>query len=241
MVVWLKPPLPEIAFDHGLIRREQWQAVQACDDALRMLEMQREAILRQAEAEALSHVEHAKEQAELIRGDAFAQADYIRDLAGQLGLAEGLQQWQARWLAGCESQHAQVLARRERLARLVLGAVERVIGSRDRRALFELAMNELSKAAENLQYATLRVAPCDEEAARGVWRQACEHSRAVRLLEIVASDDLAPGSCELSTDEAFVDMSLGVQMQALRQMIDQALAPAADASPDTDRMREASE
>ncbi len=209
MVVWLSTPVVEAAFEDIVIRREQWRSVHRLEHAIKDLQARRDAILDAAEKEAQARIERAEAQAREIQAEAHAS-----------GFAQGLEAWQARLLRSGSAQADQLTARRRRLTELVLSLVERVIAAQGGRALFDRAVAEVAKAVETLRYVTLEVAPCDAEAARAALREARETCDALRMLEIVELATLEAGSCRVLTDEGTVDMSLPVQLQALRRMIE---------------------
>lgn len=220
MVVWLSTPAMEAAFEDGVIRREHWRSVHRLDDAVKAVRARRDAIFEAATRQACARVDQVEQEVAAIRAEALADADRLRAEAHAQGLAQGLEEWHARLQQGARAQSDQLLARRRRLAELVVNLVERIVTAQGSQALFERAMAEVAKGIETLRHATLQVASCDGEAARSALREARARCEGLRILEIVEMAELAPGSCRLLTDEGTVDTSLSVQLQALRRLVE---------------------
>lgn len=245
MVIWLRNPNVElngdarlstdvgIAGDGDILRREAYTAVVALDDAgeacrvrhramLADAERRAQEIVARAEAEALALIEQAQEE--------YAGAERRGYEAGQ---TRAIGDWYARVTRHAAEQRDLHERLRDRLAELVVVAVEQIVRTEDTGALFARSAAALDRIAQGCSYLKVRVHPDDHDAAaREFGRFAHEMHQRGRMAQVtvVADRELAPGACLCESDLGTVDASLATQLAAIRAAVERALAHEAAAA-----------
>ncbi|ALV07566.1 type III secretion system stator protein SctL [Roseateles depolymerans] len=226
MLIWWRGPGAAsdlTGVPHGVLRREQLEAL--CDHT---------TLLRQAQEQAQALLAHAHEQAEAVRARAqqdaealWAQAQSRIEAACEEGRAEGERQaavaWHERQAGHLVQQADAVRGLHEKLAEVVTSAVERIVHSGDRAALFQRAMRSVQSLSRSATALTLKVHPDDAQAARDGIDSVAALQTAGLSVEVVADPALPVGSCVFESDLGVVDASLDIQLTALRQAMSRAV------------------
>ncbi|OXI17844.1 type III secretion system stator protein SctL [Burkholderia sp. AU15512] len=219
---------PAVRFGvHGdVVRRETFGHLLSIADAYAQLDADRARVLEDAQAEAAAIVAAGEEQAELL-------LDAARDTyetAEQRGYREGsnraLSEWMERLADATDAQSRLQVRMRERLADIIASAVESIVHSMDREALFERALSTVDRIIDNSTYLRVAVNPQDYEAARAAFDQLAAKWRDLGRpipVSIVADRQLEPGACVCETDFGSVDASLNTQLRAMRSAVARAL------------------
>ncbi|BBO60052.1 type III secretion system stator protein SctL [Mycoavidus sp. B2-EB] len=142
------------------------------------------------------------------------------------GQAQAVEEWYERALAAMSDYQQIRLRMRERLAGLVISAVEQIVQTEDTKTLFVRALSTLDQIVEGASSLAVSVNPSQLEAAQQTFEKFVSKlgqlGRPIKL--IVRSDRrLALGACICESDFGIVDASLDIQLQALRAAIERAL------------------
>jgi type III secretion protein L len=232
------------ACEHGIVRAGDAQTLLDAQQIRDEVVARCEATLAQAQADAQALVDQAQAQAEDIVQQARqdAQAHMDSGMQQTRGMLEHAQQSIAdavesgrrnadhegavRW----HEQHAALVARSEqmvqglndKLATIVLTAVERVITADSRPALYERALKNVQSLMRGASTLSLRLHPDDQPAAQEALQslQAQEAS----AVELVPDANLPSGSCIFESELGVLDASLSVQLEGLRLALNRATA-----------------
>jgi len=143
------------------------------------------------------------------------------------GEAQALEKWYERALAAISDDQRIRLRMRERLAGLVVSAVEQIVQAEDTKALFARALTTLDQIVEGATSLTVSVYPSQLEAAQQTFDKFVSKlgqlGRPIKLI-VRADKQLALGACICESDFGIVDASLEIQLRALCAAIERALA-----------------
>lgn len=219
MVVWIRQNKEGVAVPDGIIRRADWLTVGALDVAFSTIEEMRAETLENAEQEAAAIIEAAHQQAEQILQDAQASAQEMFEDARVNGVQAGVDEWNRVMLSSTREAHQQIRQQRERMARIVIAAVEKIVPLQDPQGIYRQVLKILSKSIEAVRYVTLRVSPEEVEYAETSLREIAEGSALGRMIEVTGDERLGRGACLVESDQGIIDLSLNSQLKALRAAI----------------------
>ncbi|MGS0891226.1 type III secretion system stator protein SctL [Burkholderia stagnalis] len=238
MVIWLNsrrliaggddPDAPDVRFGvHGdVVRRETLGHLLSIADAYAQLDADRARLLEQAHAEAAAIIAAGEAQAEAL----LDAAGETYETAARRGYREGsnraLTEWMERLADATDAQNRLQIRMRERLADIIASAVESIVHSMDREALFARALSTVDRIIDNATYLRVAVNPQDYEAARAAFDQLAAKWRDLGRpipVSITADRQLEPGACVCETDFGSVDASLKTQLRAMRSAVSRAL------------------
>lgn len=219
MVVWLRHEKDTVGLPDGVIRRASLVDIRSIDSALQAVEAMRAAVLWEAQQQAQAIVEAANGEAETIRIEADERAQVLFEEARADGFDAGAQQWNTGVLRAARASHEQMRQQRERMARIVIAAVEKVIPLQDPQGIYRQVLKMLSKSVQAVRYVTVRVCTQEFAHAQATLRVLAEGSPLAKLIEVTADERLAPGACLVESDQGIVDLSLHSQLNALRAAI----------------------
>jgi len=238
MVIWLRNPHVELngevraLTDVGLVeegdilRREVYASVVALDEAGEVCRREHEAVLAEARRRASEIVERAEQEALVLIEQ--AQQDYAdAERRGyEAGTTQAIGDWHARVAQHASEQRDMHVLLRERLAELVVMAVEQIVRSEDTGALFARSTTALDRIAEGCGYLKVRVHPDEYESAAAEFGRFADERRArgrMAPVTVIADRELAPGACICESDLGMVDASLATQLAAVRAAVERAL------------------
>jgi type III secretion protein L len=150
MVVWLRRDKEGIAIPDGIIRRDDWLHVGSLDESFLSIEAQRAAILDEAREQAERILEAASEQADQIRQDAEESAHRLYDEAYESARQSAIDEWAAALLNSSLETHKQLRQQRERMARIVLAAVEKIVPLQDSQGTYRQVLSRCRMYAMSL-------------------------------------------------------------------------------------------
>ncbi|WP_206956685.1 type III secretion system stator protein SctL [Trinickia acidisoli] len=238
MVIWLRNPNVELSddirasVDVGLLedgdvlRREHYATVVALDEASEACRRRHAAMLADAERRAQDIVTRAEEEALALIEQAQEEYASAERRGYEAGTTQAIGDWHARVAEHAADQRDMHALLRERLAELVVVAVEQIVRSEDTGALFARSTTALDRIAEGCSYLKVRVHPDDyEAAAREFGRFADERRERGRMapVSVIVDRALAPGACICESDLGTVDASLSTQLAAIRAAVERAL------------------
>ncbi|MBC7500359.1 MAG: type III secretion system stator protein SctL [Herminiimonas sp.] len=219
MVVWLRQDKNGIAVPDGIIRRDAWLHVGALDESFRSIEAQRLAILDEARQQAERILEAACEQASQVTQDAEESALRLYDEAYESARQCAIDDWADALLKSSVETHKQLRQQRERMARIVLAAVEKIVPLQDSQGTYRQVLRTLSKSMQDVRYVTVRVCPNELAYAETALRELAKNSALGKLIEVAADERLSEGACLVESDQGVIDLSLNSQIKALRAAV----------------------
>jgi type III secretion protein L len=234
MVIWLRQSRvavsadarPGIGVSARVLRREEYAAAIALDESVEVTYAQCEQLLAEASEQAAGIIARAESDAEQLLER--AQTDYA-DAASrgyEDGIRRAAEEWFARSAQAMSDRKAVQISLRERMAELVVAAVEQITRHEDRSVLFARAVTAVERLVEGADYLKVRVHPDDYEVAQREFKLASagwnKGGRAV-VLSVSPDRTLAPGSCLCESDLGIVDASLDVQLNAVRDAVTRAV------------------
>ena len=147
MVVWLRHEKDAVGLPDGVIRRASLVDICALDTAFQAVEQVRTGVLSDAREQAQAILQAATEEGEAIRLQAEDEAQALFEQARVEGFAAGAQQWNTEVLESARGSHEQMRQQRERMARIVIAAVEKVVPLQDPQGIYRQVLKMLSKSA----------------------------------------------------------------------------------------------
>jgi type III secretion protein L len=240
MVIWLSRPRdahatrhakrgkdePRVGLVGDIVPRETFGMLATIDDVYGRVEAERQAILAAAQIEREQILQAARDEAAAL----VASAAREREEAAQHGYAEGVARGEAQWIerVAALSADAQRLQKgmRNRMAELVMLAVEQLVRAESAQALFARATDTIDRIVEGSANLRVSVHPADLDAARVAF---AEFDARLRMLgrpvplAVVADPRLEPGACVCESDLGIVDASLSTQLDSMRAAIVRAL------------------
>jgi len=237
MVIWLKAQPKVLAFDTDVVRAEELGRAIELSDALGALDEVVHATMREATQQARALIDAARREA-----DAFVEAARRKfDNSSRLGYAAGhrraLAEAHARFVARARGEHEALQASSDRLARLVMKAVEQVVAESDRDALMRRVALAVTRSIDDATHLTVTVAPADAESARRLFGELAREATPALNLEVIVDDDADEGTCVCEWDYGVVESSLRAQLASLeRALANGAALTAAKAAPAGDSL-----
>ena len=216
MLIWWHGAGGRVGTPHGVLRAAEVGELVAAHTVHVSARERADAVLAEAEARAEGLLAEARAQAEAL----LAEAQVRIAQACEDGRAEGEREaalvWHERQAGQAVAQVRAVHAMHERLADVVTTAVERIVHTEGRAALYQRALKSVQTLSRTATALTLRVSAADfEDARQGI--AAVPELQAMDLaVEVVVDTALPPGSCIFESDIGRVDASLATQLGALR-------------------------
>jgi type III secretion protein L len=238
MVIWLRNPHVELngelraladiglVEDGDIVRREVYASVVALDEAGEACRREHEAVLAEARRRASEIVERAEQEALVLIEQAQQEYADAERRGYEAGTTQAIEDWHARVARHASEQRDMHVLLRERLAELVVMAVEQIVRSEDTGALFARSTTALDRIAEGCSYLKVRVHPDEYESAALEFGRFADERRArgrMAPVNVIADRELAPGACICESDLGMVDASLATQLAAVRAAVERAL------------------
>ncbi len=221
MVIWLRSAqeisesIHGVGIEGGVIEREVFSKVLELDEGFKALETARKALNNEFKA--------LREQAKKEVDQAFEEAKKQGYATGRQAAVE---EWQSRTIEMLSNARHIQSRMRWRLSELVARAVEHIVHTTDRRALFERAMTTLEHISDGASLLHVSVHPDEVDAAQKAFDGfSKEWSARGQLIKVMvrAEAGLAPGSCVCESEFGMIDASLDVQLKAMRSALARAL------------------
>ncbi len=238
MAIWLSRPgdarhLPD---DHAayarlgaaadVLPRELFGSLVSLDDAYAALADDRAALLEAARAEAAAIVDAGHAEADAI----LAAARREREEAARLGYRDGydraLGDWMERLAEVANAQNQLQVRMRERLADIVVSAVEQIVRTENRGALFDRALSSVERIVDGATYLRVAVNPDDLDSAKDTFDRLATRWRELGRpipMSVIGDKRLALGACVCESDFGVVDASLDTQLRAMHGAVSRAL------------------
>lgn len=226
LIWWSREAEGTVGAEHGVLRSSD---IDELTDASRLKAeaLQRaEAIVVEARAQAQQIIRAAHDQAQALMADAQAGIEDAREQARLDGERQSALEWHERQAGHAMKTASTLRGMHERLADVVTTAVERIVQSENRSALYQRALKSVQSLSRSATALTLRVSPGDAEPARQGLAEVPELQALGMTVEVQVDGTLAPGSCIFESDMGVVDASLSIQLDALRAAMGRAVRKA---------------
>ncbi|MDA8445692.1 type III secretion system stator protein SctL [Paracidovorax valerianellae] len=253
MLIWSHPNGAHLRTNDGIVRAHEIPTVTGVLGLLENVRTECAAIRQEALDEARNTAEAAERSAESLlqaaRDAAQAMVEQAREEAAaerEQGHDHGEREAAARW----HGRFAQLKATHEdawhamdtKLAGVVALAVERIVHSASREALFQRALLTVKDALRQAGTAVLRVHPDEAPAAHTAIAAAAAGPNEPQV-RIETDASLEPGTCIFESDMGRLDTSLHVQLAGVRSALERATrlamanaSPEASAAPDPEEL-----
>lgn len=233
MVIWLDPRTAGIGLESGILRAGDMQATMAADDLYRQLEQQREQLLQRAQeqaqalvktalADAQAKVAAARREADALLAQAHTEAKASVQRGYEEGRRSAVLEWHARKAREREEKAQALRALHGQLADIVTTAVERIVHTEDREALYQRALRSVQSLTRGAASLALRVSSADYEQARTALASGPERPNGLSV-EVSVDHTLQPGSCIFESELGILDASLEIQLEGLRAAMNRAV------------------
>lgn len=201
------------------------------DAAYLAMQEQRDLLLARARSDAQTIVTEAQDAAAQTRAAAEQEYASAASRGYEAGQQQALADWYQRTAQSLAERRAIQESLRERIAALVVEAVEQIIVHEKTEALFARAVIAVDRIVDGGSYLKVRVSPADYGAAMREFGQLAadwrERGRPVPLT-VIADNELGAGACVCESDVGMVDASLAVQLNAMRAAVARALLSVAE-------------
>ncbi len=215
-----------VGIDSDIIRGATLATLLAADAACAEAGRQRDALLAQARQEADELIDAAQAAAAELIDDAQQRFELGYAQGEAAGLQHAMEDWHARSAALFVEERALFMKVRERFAAMVVAALEQLVPTLDRTALFEQAARQMDRLVDAGSALSVRVHPHDLAFARDAF-DACAQRWLARgrpvTVSTLADASLAPGACVCESDLGTLDASLDTQLAALRGALERTL------------------
>ncbi|MGU7816487.1 type III secretion system stator protein SctL [Burkholderia sp. AW49-1] len=210
-----------------MIRRDALGTLLELDAACMQVQKRRAVLLEQARREAAEILAAAEADAAALAAEARRRHDEAAGQGYREGRQRALSEWMERLAEAGDLRRRVQLGMRERLAEIVVQAVEQIVRAEGSRALFIRALGKVEHIIDGAAHLRIAVHPDDHTEARRIfgalvarWRKA---GRSIPL-QIVKDARLAHGSCVCESDSVVVDAGTGARLLAMRMAADRALS-----------------
>jgi type III secretion protein L len=234
MVIWLHGTPVPTGFVNGVLRASEVESLRSLEDVRMELSQQQSDILNAAHQQAEEMLGQAQEQAQAMLDDAQAQAQAMLDemaahveQAKREGYDEGRRrnsiEWAERQTRQTQSRGQALQNMHEKLAAIVTSAVERIVHTEPRDALYQRALRSVQTLTRGASQLTLRVGPADYEAAAKAVSDIKGLAANGVQLEVAVDPALKNGSCIFESELGILDASLETQLEGLRNAMGRAV------------------
>jgi type III secretion protein L len=232
MLIFLDTPIGRLGVEEGVVRAAEMELLESLEQLRRRAEEARAQLLQAAQAQADAVLAAAHEQAQEVGAQARREAQALHRQAREDGLQQAMQEWRERQVDGAIDKSRAMREMHARLAEVVTHAVERIVHSEDRGALYQRALKNVQSLTRGASTLRLRVGT-EDHAVASACLGALDARAAGLEIELVADASLRPGSCIFESDTGVLDASLQTQLDGLRGAMERAVQRAAAEQTDT--------
>lgn len=239
MIIWLRQPGTEraargsgtgVGVQSDVVPREALASLAQLDAGYLALQRQHAEVMAQATRDVDAMLAAARADADALRAEARKEYDTAQQRGYDAGSRDALSQWYARTIQLLDERYELQMSLRQRVAELVVSAVEKIVTNERPAALFARAAEIVERIIEGSRTLQIRVHPDERDAALEEFSRALAQWRERgQIVQLTVQSDrtLEPGACVCDTDIGSVDASLKVQIEAVRMAVDAALRRAA--------------
>lgn len=226
MVIWLNGAAGSVGLDDGILSAEAAGGVVDLDMLRHNMDDKRKQMLEAAQAEVQVMVEQARMDTAAMREAARVDAERARSEGYDAGRRQAALEWHEQQ-TGRVIEQAQILRNmHEKLATIVTAAVERIVHTEQREALYQRALRSVQNLAQGSSTLALRVSSDDYQHARA----AIDSLKALQVrgmhIEVNVDPALKPGGCVFESEVGILDASLQTQLDGLRAAMARAVRKA---------------
>lgn len=223
MLIWLRNSVGQIGAPDGIVRRDEIQELMTVQALREHIQRENDGVLDEARRQAMAEIEAARVEAQRIVAEAQAHAEQLRANAYEEGMRKAIEDWHERHASQAVDKTRVVREMHAKLADIVTNAVERIVQSEDRGALYQRALRNVQSLTRGASSLKLRVGPHDYEHAQTCIGSIPDLQEAGLHVEIVSDSSLRPGSCIFESDLGVLDASLETQLDGLRAAMERAV------------------
>ena len=226
MVIWFNGAIGNAGVEDGILPAGQVASLGDVDTLRRSMIEQREAIVQTARDEAQALLTEARQQVEQLLESARVEAQRSKRQGYEDGLRKAVLEWHEQQ-AGKSIDMAEALRRmHEKLAAIVTSAVERIVHTEERGALYQRALRSVQGLTRGASTLALRVNAADFEYARAALGSLQSLGSNGLSVDVSVDPALKPGSCIFESEVGILDASLQTQLDGLRAAMDRAVRKA---------------
>jgi type III secretion protein L len=223
MVIWLNDTACSVGVEDGVVRSDDVQRLLALDDCRQSLLQQQERLLQAAREQAQALVHAAQRDAAALLEQARAEARRAVQQGYEDGRRQAVLEWHER-RAGPALDRAEVMrSMHEKLAGIVTTAVERIVHSESREALYQRALHSVKALTRGASSLVLRVNAADYAHASAALVSLPALGSHGLAMEVRVDPALKPGSCVFESELGILDASLQTQLDGLRAAMERAV------------------
>lgn len=223
MVIWLNQGGDPLGIEDGIVPAAHVQMVLNVAESRRLIAEWRARSIANVRAQGQGIIEDARREAAAVLANARAEVVEAKRRGYEEGKHEAAMEWHQR-MANQEIDRAESTRRVHRkLAEVVTTAVERIVGSEKRAALYERALVTVQSLTRGATALTLRVHGSDHEHARAALASLPSSDGQGLAIELRVDPTLKPGACVFESDMGILDASLETQLLGLRAAMKRAV------------------
>lgn len=226
MVIWLHGRTGDVGVEDGIVPAAHVGELAEFDRLRHALEERHDHIVQAAHDEAQALLSQARQEAEQLLAQAQADAERLRQEAYEDGLRKAALEWHEQQTGQVIDKAQMVRGMHEKLATIVTAAVERIVHTEERGALYQRALRSVQGLAQGASALALRVNAADYEHAQA----AIASLKALQMhglnIEVKVDPALKPGGCVFESEVGILDASLQTQLDGLRAAMDRAVRKA---------------
>jgi type III secretion protein L len=223
MVIWLDHATRDslsLGIEGGVLKGEDFATLMDVTATLAQARADAEAALSEAHDDASSVLERARQQAIELTSELEVRLENSSRLGYADGLQRGIDEVHRSIRNQVNDQRQNALSLQQRLAEIVMKAVEQVILETDRAALFTRVGWTLARVIDTHAYVTLTVSESDRERAfQMLEKLAAEHGTWTGGFDVQVDPKAHAGNCVCEWDCGVLDASLDGQLEALSRAI----------------------
>lgn len=170
--------------------------------------------------DASTVVETARREARRIVQQATQDAEAARRQGYEEGLRRAKAEYATQLVTDTIAAERQLHLLRASMAQIVVKAVGQFIADADPAALFEAALTRVDTLIRQEPFITVRVAPAQEAALRGVLARLRAEANWTMTVHFLADAALPIGACVVQTASGVLDIGVDAQLEAFRRAVE---------------------
>lgn len=209
-----------------IVPREVFGALVDIQAAHARARADRDALLAAAKEAAARIVAAARAEAQALLDAAAREREGASERGFEEGMAQGLAQWFGRLSAASDDAQQIQMRMRQRMAEIVMAAVEQIVRSEKSDALFARAIEVVNRIIEGATYLRVAVHPDDHPAAQQAFDMLAVRWRELGRplsVQVIPDKRLDLGSCICESDLGIVDASMATQLRTMHSAVERAL------------------
>jgi len=233
MLIWIHGGAQGLGAEHGILKADDVQTLLSAQGAQIELTRRAEDALSQAQqqiAQAQLRVEQilrrGRDQVQTMLEQARQSIEAERQRGYEEGMRQAVVDWHERQARSAMKTSRSLGSMHEKLAEVVTTAVERIVNTESRSALYQRALKNVQALTRGASTLLLRVSPADYEHARNTIASLGDTQGSGLHVDVSADPALKGGSCIFESDVGVLDASLETQLDGLRMAMARAVRAA---------------